>query len=149
MDNFKTAPALLAVAKDRLIGVGGYLPSLLGRFNQMVKELEENTDSSDYFRVAKVLYFAEMVNNEIDAHTVHWLMNTHIDGISEWRQTEEFKHAWSGLKRKRDELYGRLLKAVKTIPRDQLEKSASHYASYLLRFTRPVDSIPQPPKTEL
>lgn len=148
MDNFKTAPALLVVAKDRLIGVGGYLPSLLGRFNQMVKDLEENTGSSDYFRVAKVLYFAEMVNNEIDAYTVYWLMNTHIDGISEWRQTEELKHAWSGLKKKRDELYGRLLKAVKTIPRDQLEKSASHYASYLLRFTRPVDPIPQPPKTE-
>lgn len=147
MNNNKTAPALIGVAKGRLVGVGGYLPSLLGRFNQMVKDLEENNDSSDYFRVAKVLYFAEMVNNEIDAYTIHWLINANIDGISEWRQTEEFKHAWSGLKKKRDEFYERLLKAVRTIPRDQLEKSASHYASYTLRFTRPVDPIPQPPKT--
>lgn len=148
MDNFKTAPALLAVAKDRLVGVGGYLPSLLGRFNQMVKELEENKTSSDYFRIPKVLYFAEMVNNEIDAYTIHWLMNTHIEGISEWRQTEEFKRAWSGLKRKRDELYGRLLRAVKTNLLDQLEKTTSQYSSYLLRYTRAADPLPQPPKTE-
>lgn len=136
-------------AKNRLLGAGGYLPVLLERFGHMVGELENPSPQTDRFLIAKTLYVAEMFDNEIDAYTMRWLVKSHIEGMAEWRQTEEFKQAWRGLKSQRDQIYGRLITALKKIPLLEIEKWVKWYGDDLMRYLRPAPPVPQPPSAGL
>lgn len=139
----------LHLVQDMLLAPSGYLPSLLHRLDQLVTGLEEDSSQTDYFYLAKTLYFAEMFNNEIDAYTNNWLTNPDIAGLAQWRQTEEFKQAWHNLKRQRDEIYHRLIVAAKKIPLPEIEKWVKRYGDYLTRYLRPTPPVPTPPPTKV